>query len=602
MLRTTGFAIFVVQALFLASCEKSSQDFPIASDREAVIPGTGEPILEDDPRKDGWQTEVFSAHALAQLKRVGKLLASPEKIAAISLEGLVDEDISASTLRPRELVDVFRDSTFVVRRWKRPGTDIASLYLKPEGFSQALLDLAKPVTGASEVRSKIKVVSVELSRMPITRAYFQLSGRTATGHMQMNSTWKTTWSPSTAGAAPRIRSVALEAHEEVLSVVPERRLFADCTEAVLGANPMFDRQLRPGIDHWLGRIPMSFGIDFGGWQGLAIGDVSGDGLDDVYVCQPGGLPNRLFIQNADGSATDRSAAAGVDYLGATHGALLVDLDNDADQDLLVGAMEGILVLSNEGNGKFQPRVAEYFPDGVPYSLAAADYDVDGDLDVYACCYNKRTDPNRHIDFPRPMPYHDANNGSRNVLLRNDGNWQFKHATKGSGLDENNRRFSYAAAWEDYDNDGDLDLYVANDFGRNNLYRNDGGRFRDVAEEAGVEDIAAGMSACWGDYDNDGDMDIYVSNMFSSAGNRIAYQKNFHSSAAKETLSQLQRHARGNTLFENLGDGKFQDVSVETGSAVGRWAWGSKFFDFNNDGWEDLIVANGFVTQEDTGDL
>ena len=84
-----------------------------------------------------------------------------------------------------------------------------------------------------------------------------------------------------------------------------------------------------------------------------------------------------------------------------------------------------------------------------------------------------------------MPYHDANNGGRNVLLRNDGRWRFSHATVRAGLDVKNRRFSYAAAWEDFDNDGDQDLYVANDFGRNNLYRNDSGRFTDIAAAAAM---------------------------------------------------------------------------------------------------------------------
>ena len=201
-----------------------------------------------------------------------------------------------------------------------------------------------------------------------------------------------------------------------------------------------------------------------------------------------------------------------------------------------------------------------------------------------------------------MPYHDANNGGRNVLLRNDGRWRFSHATLRAGLDANNRRFSYAAAWEDFDNDGDQDLYVANDFGRNNLYRNDAGHFTDIAPAAGAEDISPGMSSCWGDYDNDGLMDLYVSNMFSSAGKRITSQQRFHEKASDKTRAEFRRHARGNTLLKNMGDGTFSDVSAAAGVTIGRWAWGSKFADLNNDGWEDLLVTNGFITQQDSGDL
>ena len=96
--------------------------------------------------------------------------------------------------------------------------------------------------------------------------------------------------------------------------------------------------------------------------------------------------------------------------------------------------------------------------------------------------------------------------------------------------------------------------------------------------------------------------LYVSNMFSSAGNRIAYQRQFQENADTETRAAFQRHARGNSLFLNSGDGSFRDVSVSAGVTMGRWAWGSRFVDINNDGWEDLFVANGFITQTDPGDL
>ncbi|MFQ5700509.1 MAG: tetratricopeptide repeat protein, partial [Acidobacteriota bacterium] len=145
-------------------------------------------------------------------------------------------------------------------------------------------------------------------------------------------------------------------------------------------------------------------------------------------------------------------------------------------------------------------------------------------------------------------------------------------------------------------------YVANDFGRNNLYRNDGGRFHDVAAAAGVEDIGAGMSVSWGDYDNDGWMDLYVGNMFSAVGRRLARQEGFHKDASETTRMQFQRHARGNSLYHNNGDGTFSDVSESAGVTMGRWAWDSRFVDVDNNGWEDLFVANGYFTRDDPEDL
>jgi hypothetical protein len=214
---------------------------------------------------------------------------------------------------------------------------------------------------------------------------------------------------------------------------------------------------------------------------------------------------------------------------------------------------------------------------------------------------------KNFVFARPVPYHEATNGAPNLLLRNEGGWRFADRTKALGLDVHNTRYSYAPAWQDYDGDGDLDLYVANDFGSNTLYRQDRTpdgliRFAEVASEAGVTDTAAGMSATWGDYDGDGRPDLYVSNMFSSAGNRIAFQGRFQSEADETTRRLFQRHARGNSLFRNAGDGTFDDVSVAAHVTLGRWAWGSRFLDLNNDGAPDLCVANGFITQEDEHDL
>jgi len=91
-------------------------------------------------------------------------------------------------------------------------------------------------------------------------------------------------------------------------------------------------------------------------------------------------------------------------------------------------------------------------------------------------------------------------------------------------------------------------------------------------------------------------------MFSSAGNRITGQSQFQDATDQKTRGAFRRHARGNSLFHNLGEGRFQDVSIEKGVDLGRWAWGSRFADINGDGWQDLIVSNGFITQADSGDL
>ena len=229
-------------------------------------------------------------------------------------------------------------------------------------------------------------------------------------------------------------------------------------------------------------------------------------------------------------------------------------------------------------------------------MSAADFDNDGDLDLYTCVYSAGDESisgKRGFEASSPIPFNDANNGGRNVLLMNLGGFEFGDVTAQVGLDQNNTRWSFAAAWEDFDRDGDPDLYVANDFGRNCLYRNDAGRFVEIAAEAGVEDMAAGMSVAWGDYNRDGRADLYVGNMFSAAGRRVGYQRKFSDG--------LQRMARGNSLFAGRQDG-FEDVSLNAGVTTGGWAWSSAFADLNNDGWQDLVVANGYLSNTRDDDL
>ena len=142
----------------------------------------------------------------------------------------------------------------------------------------------------------------------------------------------------------------------------------------------------------------------------------------------------------------------------------------------------------------------------------------------------------------------------------------------------------------------------NDYGRNCFYRNDGGKFSDVAAALGVEDTSSGMSVSWSDFNHDGHMDLYTSNMFSSAGNRITYQQQFKKDLPAEVRAQFQHIALGNSLFQAVPGAPFKDVSVQAGVTIGRWAWGSKFVDFNNDGFDDILVTNGFITTADAGDL
>ncbi len=545
-----------------------------------------------------WETEHLNDAAGHQLKEIGKLLASQSLDSLPSMESFLAPGFRSTPLRPESLTAPFSQPPLTVQRMATPAEPQP---VDAAGFASLLRGLFTSVPVPVEITTNFKTFRVTADP-PETTVRVEVVARSSARAMQQVAQWRCRWD-MTQKDEPRLLAVTVEAFEE--TVTDSAHTFTDCTGAVLGADSAFKEHLAHSLDHWVARMEQQYVFGPSGWEGFAMGDANGDGREDIYVCQPGGLPNRLFVQNADGSLTDKARDCGVDWWDQSQAALFCDFDNDGDQDLAIAMIWGVLFMANDGAGKFTPAGSKLSPEGMPYSLAAADFDADGDVDLYACCYAKRATAVENRFLARPLPYHDASNGSRNMLLRNDRQFRFRDVTKPVGLDENNSRFSFAAAWEDYDGDGDLDLYVANDFGRNNLYRCDRSpdgsvKFKDAAAGAGVEDISAGMSASWGDADNDGRPDLYVSNMWSSAGNRVTYQRRFREGSG--ALSSFQRHAKGNSLFQNAGDGTFHDVSVESGVTMGRWAWGSRFVDLNNDGWDDLVVANGYITQPDPGDL
>ena len=550
-----------------------------------------------DPIEDGWDSEAFSAAATKQLKLLAKELSTPSKLSNDSIAKFFIQDTALSLqLKPANLSEFYRDSEFHIQRG---GPESAPSQNDPVIAFRSLLST---IQSTNTLQTEVKLYRIDKAGNDFTsRVMFNATGQSIEGPKQINTEWLCHWTPDIE--TPHIKSIALLSYEESIRLAKNKTsLLNDCTADLLGHNKAYREQLLRSTDHWRARIPVNLGLDVVANHGLALGDVNGDGLDDLYLCQQGGLPNRLFIQNPDGTLTDHTRQSGTGWLDYCASALIVDLDNDGDRDLAVSQDFKLLLMENDGSGRFNLSFGTS-THAQTFSISAADFDLDGDLDIYACGYNPSADRVRSGALGEPLPYHDAQNGGANMLLSNDGGWEFNEVTENVGLNHNNNRFSFAATWEDYDDDGDPDLYVANDYGRNNLYENTSGRFVDVAAELGIEDMASGMSASWGDFNRDGRLDIYISNMFSAAGNRITFQRQFKPGAPQAMLAQYQRHARGNTLFQADQEGRgFSDVSVEQGVTMGRWAWGSRFVDLNNDGWEDLVVANGFISTEDTGDL
>jgi len=383
-------------------------------------------------------------------------------------------------------------------------------------------------------------------------------------------------------------------------------LFTDITWSVFARTPSFREQLARGIPYWRSRLDPACGIDVFGMKGIAAGDIDNDGADEIYVLQPGGLPNRLYkLEN--GAMVDITDRAGVGLLDDTASALFVDFRNLGRQDLVVLLPTGPMLLLNDGSGRFTARTDAFQfarpPQGTFTGMAAADYDCDGAVDLYACTYIYFQS---EAQYSYPVPYHDARNGPPNFLFRNqlsaDGSGHFEDVTVPSGIDQNNNRYSFAAAWCDYDDSGWPSLYVANDFGRKNLYKNDKGKFHDVAAEAGVEDIGPGMSASWFDYDGDGHPDLYVSNMWSACGRRVVASPAFTPARHSPGLAEAyRRHTKGNSLYRNLGNGRFEEMGAKEAVEMGRWAWASDGHDFDNDGYPEIFIACGMLSNKSAED-
>jgi tetratricopeptide (TPR) repeat protein len=411
--------------------------------------------------------------------------------------------------------------------------------------------------------------------------------------------WELLWERVASGDM-RLRKWTTREEERCRSSVP---VFQDMAVHAFAGNPSYAAQFIPGTDYWRTVLDGACGIDIYGHNGVAVADVDGDGMDDLYICQPSGLPNRLFRNRGDGTFEDITDAAEVGVLENSACALFADVNNSGRQDLIVVRASGPLLFLNQGGGKFrlQPDAFQFAnpPQGAFTGAAIADYDRDGWLDIYFCLYSYYQGADQ---YRYPMPYFDAENGPPNFMMRNHRDGTFRDVTRESHLDQNNTRYSFCCTWGDYNGDNWPDLYVVNDFGRKNLYRNNGdGTFTDIAREVGVEDVGAGMSGAWADLDNDGREDLYIANMWTAAGLRVSEQSIFQKEAGAEARALYHQHAMGNSLFQNKGNA-FEDFGMRSGTTMGRWAWSSDVWDFDHDGFADIYIANGMVTGTARDDL
>jgi hypothetical protein len=321
-------------------------------------------------------------------------------------------------------------------------------------------------------------------------------------------------------------------------------------------------------------------------------DYDGDGDIDIYLVTGSPLPgspetdqppvNALYRNDGSGKFTDVAAAAGVDDTGWGMGMTAADTDNDGDLDLYVTNFGTNVLYRNNGDGTFTDvtDAAGVGAGGWSTSAAFGDMDGDGFVDLFLCRYvDFRMDNHKYCgNLAKDLKAYchpDVYNVEPSVLFRNNGDGTFSDVTKEAGVSIADDGKSLGVVWGDYDNDGDADIYVANDSMRNFLFQNDGnGKFIDMTLLAGVgysEDgqTQAGMGTDFADYDGDGWLDII------SAHLDFEY----------------------NALYRGDPSGIFTDVSYNSGIAepsLNFVGFGAFFVDYDNDGYLDLFVGNGHI--------
>ena len=338
--------------------------------------------------------------------------------------------------------------------------------------------------------------------------------------------------------------------------------------------------------------------------GVAIGDINNDGLPDVMMTG-NTVSNRLYLNKGDMQFEDITEKAGLKTKDWSTGATMADVNNDGYLDIYVclagpnpnDARRANLMYINNGDMTFTEKGAEMGIDDYNRSTQASffDYDNDGDMDLYVADYSLYSRVSLKQTFENLKIEKNLRDASGR-MYRNDGNLKFTEVTKEAGL----LKYGYGLGLvtSDFNHDGWIDIYVANDFNvPDYMYINNGdGTFTDQTNNITQQISFDGMGCDIADFNNDGMLDIAVVDMTETdhVMNKTT-MANMDQAAYWSYINNLhyQHQYMFNSLQMNRGDGTFSNVANAVGLGSSDWSWTALFADFDNDGWKDFLVTNGY---------
>lgn len=263
----------------------------------------------DNPAKDGWDSEVVSATTDKVLKKFGEMLIDPARLSASALNEYVSPQFRGDELVPTQRKTVFQDGVIQVER--AVSLNNAGSHHGVQGLVEAFRSLHALVSGARDIHHKFKLfrISPGTNGAYTTIQYVALSGHLPKGMVEQNATWEMRWKMDATSNHPVLQGITLKEFEVARSTVDQGGIFSDCTMSVMGNVPMFREQFHRGMNHWLERIQDRRYYYILSQPGIAVGDVNGDGLDDIYVCQEKGCPTVCFF-NRQMEASNQSQKNG----------------------------------------------------------------------------------------------------------------------------------------------------------------------------------------------------------------------------------------------------------------------------------------------------